>query len=109
MNPDFLDDAAGAPIYKDARRTITQSLEAGEWKLSEAISSEKELAECFGASIGTLRKAVHELTIEIVLIRNLGRGTDVSSHERGRFFLTFFHMVRQDGLREIPTVEPLSF
>jgi GntR family transcriptional regulator len=109
MSYDFIEAAPGTPLYKGVKRRITQSLRACEWKPGEAIPSEKALAERFSVSIGTLRKAVDELTAENVLVRQQGRGTYVSSHGRGSYFFAFFHIVRQDGLREFPMVELLAF
>ncbi|MEW5888976.1 MAG: GntR family transcriptional regulator [Pseudomonadota bacterium] len=108
---DSLSDAIalGIPLYKEVKRKITDSLHRGEWKPGEAIPSEKVLAERFGVSLGTVRKAVDELTAENLLIRHQGRGTFVASHDRSRQFFYFFHIVRQDGHKEYPKVELVEF
>lgn len=99
----------GTHLYKEVKHKILESLRTGEWKPGETIPSEKKLGERFDVSIGTLRKAVDELAAENVLIRRQGRGTFVASHGRGRYFFSFFHIVRQDGLREFPGVELIDF
>lgn len=101
--------ALGMPLYKEVKRQITDSLRHGEWKPDTAIPSEKVLSERFGVSIGTVRKAVDELTAENLLIRHQGRGTYVASHSRDRQFFYFFHIVRQDGVKEYPRVELVQF
>ncbi len=110
MNPQRSEPPGpGNHLYKEVKHRILESLRTGEWKPGEAIPSEKKLGERFGVSIGTLRKAVDELSAENVLIRHQGRGTFVASHGRGRYFFSFFHIVRQDGLREYPSVELVDF
>lgn len=109
MSTDFIDMIPGTPLYKDVKNRITEALRAGEWKPDEAIPSEKALAARFGVSIGTLRKAVDELTAENVLVRHQGRGTYVAAHGRGHYFFAFFHIEGHDGSREFPTVELLAF
>lgn len=101
--------ALGAPLYKTVKRKITDSMRSGEWKPGEAIPSERVLSDRFGVSIGTVRKAVDELTAENLLIRHQGRGTFVASHDRERQFFYFFHVVRQDGKKEYPQVELVEF
>lgn len=99
----------GVPRYQTVKRQIIESMRSGEWKPGEAIPSEKVLGERFGVSIGTVRKAVDELTSENLLIRHQGLGTYVASHDGERQFFYFFHIVRQDGKKEYPKVELLKF
>ncbi|WP_018912171.1 GntR family transcriptional regulator [Thiomonas sp. FB-6] len=101
--------ALGNHLYKEVKHKMLESLRTGEWKPGEVIPSEKKLGERFAVSIGTVRKAVDELSAENVLIRQQGRGTFVASHGRGKYFFSFFHIVRQDGLREFPSVELIDF
>ncbi len=105
----YAGQALGNHLYKEVKHKILESLRTGEWKPGEVIPSEKKLGERFAVSIGTVRKAVDELSAENVLIRQQGRGTFVASHGRGKYFFSFFHIVRQDGLREFPSVELIDF
>lgn len=99
----------GAPLYKGVKREITKAVHDGEWKPGDVIPSEKKLCERFGVSIGTIRKAVDELSAEGFLIRQQGRGTFVASHNLDRYLFSFFHIVRQDGHKEYPKLELLEF
>ncbi len=99
----------GAPLYKVVKRKITEAVRDGEWKPGEVILSEKKLCERFGVSMGTIRKAVDELSAEGFLIRQQGRGTFVASHNQDRYLFSFFHIVRQDGHKEYPKVELVEF
>jgi len=97
------------PLYKEVKIRLTRGLAAGEWKPGEAIPSESKLAERFEVSIGTIRKAIDELVAERILLRQQGRGTFVATHTEDRTLFYFFHIVRKDGSRELPTLELLSF
>jgi GntR family transcriptional regulator len=99
----------GAPLYKEVKRKITEAVRDGEWKPGGVIPSEKKLCERFGVSMGTIRKAVDELSAEGFLIRQQGRGTFVASHTQDRYLFSFFHIVRQDGHKEYPQVELIEF
>ena len=99
----------GNPLYKEVARQMTDALKAGQWQPGEAIPSEKRLGEQFGVSIGTVRKAIDELTAHRILIRQQGRGTFVASHGQSRYLYSFFHISRQDGHKEYPVVELVSF
>ena len=68
--------------------------------------SGKLLAERFGVSIGTLRKAIDELAAENILVRHQGRGT-VAAHTRNHHFFKFFRILRQDGHKSYPVTELL--
>ncbi len=69
---------AGTPLYKHVKFALLESIQGGEWRPGDAIPSEKRLAERLKVSIGTLRKAVDELTEERILVRQQGRGTFVA-------------------------------
>ena len=100
---------SGAPLYKEVKRKIIESIRNGEWKPGEVIPSERKLCERFAVSMGTIRKAVDDLSGEGFLIRQQGRGTFVATHNQDRYLFTFFHVVRQDGHKEYPKVELMEF
>ncbi len=101
--------AEDVPLYKDVKRRLTRALTCGEWKPGAVIPPERELAQRFGTSIGTVRKAVDELAAENILIRQQGRGTFVARHTRERELFYFLHVVPQRGAKRYPDVELLSF
>ncbi|OOG27685.1 GntR family transcriptional regulator [Thioalkalivibrio denitrificans] len=102
-------DIGRGPLYKRVKSLLTQSLADGEWKPNEAIPSESRLAERFDVSIGTVRKAIDELTAERILVRQQGRGTFVAAHTQSRFLYHFYHVVDEDGIKRFPTPELLQF
>ena len=101
--------ALGIPLYREVKRLLVETISAGEWKPAMAIPAERTIAARFEVSIGTVRKAVDELVAENILIRQQGRGTFVAAHNRDRLMFHFFHIGRNDGTRETPSVELVSF
>lgn len=99
----------GTPLYKEVERKISDAIHQGEWKPGGVIPSETRLAERFGVSMGTLRKAVDELVFKGMLIRQQGRGTFIAKHGKDRYLFAFFHIVRQDGHKEYPHISLLDF
>lgn len=91
-----------APLYEQVKHALLRALMRGEWTQGGAIPPEKQLAERFGVSIGTLRKAVDDLAAENILVRRQGRGTYVAEHSRNAHFFKFFRIVRQDGHKSYP-------
>jgi GntR family transcriptional regulator len=100
---------ADLPLYQEVKRRIFDVVRRGDWKPGDTIPSEKRLAERFGVSIGTLRKAVDELVGENLLIRRQGRGTFVATHDESRYVYSFFHVLRHDGHKEPPEVQLVAF
>ena len=97
------------PLYREVKRQLMDALSTGEWKPGDAIPAERRLAERYGISIGTVRRAIDELVAENMLIRQQGRGTFVASHNRDRLLFYFFHVVAQNGAKEYPVVRLLGF
>ncbi len=102
-------DAADLPLYRAVKRALLQAIESGAVAPGAALPAESALAQAFGVSIGTLRRAVDDLVAEHILVRRQGRGTFVATHNADRFLFQFFHVERSDGLREVPRVELLTF
>lgn len=86
-----------SPLYQQIRALITRSLESGEWKPGDIIPSESDLAERFGVSQGTVRKAIDELANENLLVRRQGKGTFVATHDDPRSFFRFLRLASNDG------------
>jgi GntR family transcriptional regulator len=100
---------ASAPLYRDVKRLLTHSIAGGEWLPGAALPSEARLAERFGVSIGTLRKAIDELVAERIVVRQQGRGTFVATHGQTRLLFHFFHIVPREGPKQYPKTRTLAF
>ena len=99
----------GLPLFKRIKLEITRLLSAGRIQAGEALPTEKELSDRYGVSVGTIRRAIDELVAEHVVIRQQGRGTFVATFSPERMLNRFWGVVRKDGVREIPIVQPLRF
>lgn len=97
------------PLYRQVRNALVDSLTSGEWKPGEIIPSERVLAERYGVGIATLRAAIGELCAVKVLARKQGKGTFVCLQDERRSIYQFFHVVRNDGVKELPVSELLLF
>ncbi|MGE0311204.1 MAG: GntR family transcriptional regulator [Lautropia sp.] len=100
--PEDISLHARGPLYKEVKRRLTEAIGSGHWKPGAAIPPEPRLAEHFGVSIGTLRKAIDELVAENVLLRQQGRGTFVASHRGEAMRFLFFNLIGRDGTRRWP-------
>lgn len=98
-----------APLYRDVKRLLVQSIAAGEWPPGVALPSESRLAERYQVSIGTLRKAIDELVAERMVVRQQGRGTFVATHGASRLLFHFFHIVPRGGEKQYPRTRMLAF
>jgi GntR family transcriptional regulator len=89
--------AAFSPLYRQIKTLIVQDMQAGVWKPGEMIPSEFELASRFGASQGTVRKAIDELAAENLLTRRQGKGTFVATHAEQTTRYRFLRLAADDG------------
>ena len=65
------------------------------WTPDEAIPAESGLAEAYGVSLGTMRKALQQLVDEGLLERHQGSGTFV---RRARFDRSLFRFFRHGAM-----------
>lgn len=86
-----------SPLYRQIKELIVRSLQAGEWKPSEAIPSEIELAARYKVSQGTVRKAIDELAGENLLVRRQGKGTFVATHAEAGTQYRFLRLQPDEG------------
>lgn len=94
--------AAAVPLYDQVRRQISELILLGEWPPGTVLPGEVDLAREFGVSVGTVRRALSDLTREGLLIRRRKTGTVVTGrtphHTLSQFF-QFFRLHRRDGSR----------
>ncbi len=100
--PDTAGGPRSQPLYAQVRALLLQHLIAGEWRPGELLPSEFQLADRFGVSQGTVRKALDALAADNVVVRRQGRGTFVAEHDQHRALFHFFHLVGPDGARRLP-------
>ncbi len=108
------------PAYYRLQEALRGKIEDGLWKPGETIPSERLIAEEYGVSIGTARKAVGNLADEGYLHRVQGKGTFVGGGTLKRGSLRYYRMVREFsdepadlevkvlGIGEVPGFDPAN-
>lgn len=90
------------PLYAQIKASILSRIVAGEWGPGSFLPSEMALAEEYGVSQGTLRKALNELTLEKRLVRYQGKGTAVAVMDADSTLFPFFMLYDAAGRRVYP-------
>jgi len=65
------------PKYDQVRQHLKQKIEQGEFEYGEYLPPEAQLAQTFGMSIGTIKKALNKLRADHYIERRRGQGTRV--------------------------------
>lgn len=100
-----LDSPMAMPLYLQVKSHLIRRILVGEWKPGEVLPSEMKLAEGYGLSQGTVRKAIEELAVEGLVSRHPGRGTFVTSH-KGDYRPFRFHLFYSDLGSRLVEVAP---
>jgi GntR family transcriptional regulator len=96
-------------LYRQVKRQLISDIQTGIAAPGAALPNEKDLAQRFQVSVGTVRRAVDELVAEHVLLRQQGRGTFVGKLDRERFMFQFFKIAPREGDSEFPEVRLHKF
>jgi GntR family transcriptional regulator len=70
--------AGPVPLHHQVYLDLRAALDAGEWRPGDQLPPERELAERYGCSLITVRRALGDLARERRLERTRGRGTFVT-------------------------------
>ena len=70
--------AGPVPLHHQVYLDLRAAIEAGEWRPGDRLPPERELAERYGCSLITVRRALGDLARERRLERTRGRGTFVT-------------------------------
>jgi GntR family transcriptional regulator len=84
-----LDAQGRAPLYQQLRRALREAIEDNRLPAEDALPPERELAEEFGVSRITVRKALDALVGEGMLTRRQGAGTFVAGRAEARVEKSF--------------------
>lgn len=90
------------PLYKRAEVEMTNRIATGTWSPGEVLPNEFVLAEEFGVSQGTIRKALVAMEKRGLLVRSPGRGTIVSKTTQEEALYSFFRLRNEKGDLVIP-------
>ncbi|MBS1371342.1 MAG: GntR family transcriptional regulator [Lentisphaeria bacterium] len=80
------------PVYRRLENEVKRYIAEHRLKRHDRLPSESQLAAEYGASIGTIRKALNNLVAENIIYRRHGQGTFVSPRSRkGRILVVPGH------------------
>lgn len=104
-----LDARGAAPLHEVVKRQLSEAILLGRWAPGDLLPSEVALAQTMGVAVGTLRRALSDLTAEGLLSRRRKTGTMVTGrtpHHSLRFFFQYFRLHGRDGamLRSRPAM-----
>jgi GntR family transcriptional regulator, N-acetylglucosamine utilization regulator len=89
------------PLHHQVYLDLKAALDAGEWRAGDRLPTERDMAERYGCSLITVRRALSELVREGRLERTRGRGTFVLAPRIDVDFsgsLSFSEELRLQGL-----------
>lgn len=69
------------PLYQQIKQILLDEIRQGLWKAGEQLPTESALAERFGISVGTVRRALGSLEDEGIINRREGSGTFVRTYK----------------------------
>jgi len=85
------------PLYAQVKRALAERILSGVWAPGRPLPNEFQLADEFGVSQGTVRKALDALAAEHLVERHQGRGTFVSRHTSDTVHFRFFQLYGAGG------------
>lgn len=94
------------PLYRRAEAAMVARIVGHEWTPGMRLPNEFELADEFGVSQGTIRKALMALEERGLLTRSPGRGTTVARTTEAEALFAFFRLRDADGRAIAP--EPME-
>lgn len=88
------------PLYEVVKRQISEAIMLGKWEAGAVLPSEIALSQTYGVAVGTIRRALTDLTNEGLLSRRRKTGTVVTGRTPQhslRFFFQYFRLHGLDG------------
>ena len=95
----MIDDNA-LPLYEVVKRRISETILEGIWTAGQPLPGEVALAQEYGVAVGTVRRALTDLTAEGMIARRRRTGTVVTGRmpqHSVRMFYQYFRLHRADG------------
>jgi GntR family transcriptional regulator len=80
-----LDTASGLPLYQQLQRLLRRAIETRALKSNQALPAERDMASMMAVSRITVRKAIHGLVEEGLLVQRQGAGNFVAPHIERNF------------------------
>jgi GntR family transcriptional regulator len=99
------------PLYEHIKRQMAEAILVGSWPPGTVLPGEVALAARFGVAVGTVRRALSDMTAEGMLARRRKTGTIVtgrSPHHNLRNFFQYFRLHDTAGALLRSTARVLS-
>ncbi|MDJ0932748.1 GntR family transcriptional regulator [Breoghania sp.] len=99
------------PLYQVIKQQISDAILLERWPAGTVLHNEIELARSCGVAVGTVRRAMSDLTKEGLLIRRRKTGTIVTGRtpqQSLRFFFQYFRLHGLDGGLQYSTARVLK-
>ena len=90
------------PLYQDIESEMLQRISSGDWPPGTRLANEFQLAEEFGVSQGTVRKALSGLLARGLVHRRPKHGTVVAEQTDESALFAFFRMREEGGAALVP-------
>jgi GntR family transcriptional regulator len=87
------------PLYEHVKRQLAEWILIGKWRPGEVLPNEVALAARFGVAVGTMRRALSEMTAEGMLARRRKTGTVVTGRSPQHNLANFFQYFRLHGAK----------
>ncbi|SLN68729.1 Mannosyl-D-glycerate transport/metabolism system repressor MngR [Roseivivax jejudonensis] len=101
-------DRHALPLYVQLSEMLIREIRAGRYVDGERLPPEREMAAALGASVGTLRKALQDLTDKGMLERRQGSGNYVRATPDAKSVYAFFRVELKDSEPGLPRADLLS-
>jgi GntR family transcriptional regulator len=88
------------PLYEHVKRRVAEAILLGELPPGTVLPGEVAMAADYGVSVGTMRRALADLTADGMLMRRRKTGTVVTGRTPQhslRFFFQYYRLHRADG------------
>jgi GntR family transcriptional regulator len=89
------------PLYSQIRELLIGRMVSGDWRPGHMLPSEFKIAEEYGVSQGTVRKAIEDMEAEKLVVRRQGKGTFVIARSLPATRFHFFR-IAPDGADKLP-------
>lgn len=96
------------PMYQQVYESLRSRMAAGELAPGTFLPSENVLAEEYGVSQGTLRKAIDRLAADKLVVRYQGKGTAIALIDTDAALFRFFRLVHTNGRAILPSSQVLA-
>lgn len=97
------------PLYSQIRELLIGRMLSGDWRPGHMLPSEFKIAEEYGVSQGTVRKAIEDMEVDRLVVRRQGKGTFVIARALPATHFQFFRIASDNGGKLLPSVNRTLF